>query len=269
MAFLPAALSFRFGFGTPGATGDDRSDSFLDSAHRFRWASPMRFRRRDQDPVGPQAGDVPVQHSGIRCPENPHPFDHSGLRQQQGRIADMLKIVIGKPSEDLRLAVHEAGHAVFAYHFSMPIQEVWIDASAENGVGGQVLLGPFNCSSPSARFTCSALLYAGRMAEVLFLGIGSDTSSEDFRDMAAIYDLDIDSVSSDDASVVDLLKVASAVRPLVKQVLTFRQLAVCRLARALMQRNRLTGAEVVKIIHRHRNRTDRRNRIPRSAWLRP
>ena len=40
----PAALSFRFGFGTSGATGDDGSDDFLDSAHRFRWASPMRFR---------------------------------------------------------------------------------------------------------------------------------------------------------------------------------------------------------------------------------
>src|ERR1017187_3695995 len=44
IAALPAALSFRFGFGASGATGDDRSDSFLDSAHRFRWASPMRFR---------------------------------------------------------------------------------------------------------------------------------------------------------------------------------------------------------------------------------
>jgi hypothetical protein len=32
MAFLPAALSFRFGLGASGATGDDGSDSFLDSA---------------------------------------------------------------------------------------------------------------------------------------------------------------------------------------------------------------------------------------------
>src|SRR5450759_619887 len=44
MAFLPAALSFRFGLGASGTTGDDGTDSFLDSAHRFRWASPMRFR---------------------------------------------------------------------------------------------------------------------------------------------------------------------------------------------------------------------------------
>src|ERR1035441_2012728 len=41
MAFLPAALSFRFGLGASGATGDD---VFLASAHRFRCASPMRFR---------------------------------------------------------------------------------------------------------------------------------------------------------------------------------------------------------------------------------
>jgi hypothetical protein len=43
MAFLPAAESFRFGL-VAGATGDDGSDSFLDSAHRFRCASPMRLR---------------------------------------------------------------------------------------------------------------------------------------------------------------------------------------------------------------------------------
>src|ERR1035437_10094301 len=41
MAFLPAALSLRFGLGAFGATGDE---VFLDSAHLFRWASPMRFR---------------------------------------------------------------------------------------------------------------------------------------------------------------------------------------------------------------------------------
>src|ERR1017187_3711923 len=44
MAFLPAALSFRFALGASGVTGDGGSDSFLDSAHRFRWASPMRLR---------------------------------------------------------------------------------------------------------------------------------------------------------------------------------------------------------------------------------
>src|ERR1035437_9877082 len=44
MAFLPAALSFRFGLAASGATGDRASDWTLDSAHRFRWASPMRFR---------------------------------------------------------------------------------------------------------------------------------------------------------------------------------------------------------------------------------
>ena len=44
MAFLPAAESFRFGFGASGATGDDGADCFFDSAHRFRCASPMRFR---------------------------------------------------------------------------------------------------------------------------------------------------------------------------------------------------------------------------------
>src|ERR1017187_4168143 len=41
IAALPAALSLRF---VLGATGDDGADSFLDSAHRFRWASRMRFR---------------------------------------------------------------------------------------------------------------------------------------------------------------------------------------------------------------------------------
>src|ERR1017187_4277687 len=41
IAALPAALSLRF---VLGATGDDGADPFLDSAHRFRWASPMRFR---------------------------------------------------------------------------------------------------------------------------------------------------------------------------------------------------------------------------------
>src|ERR1035437_9593038 len=57
MAFLPAALSFRFGLGASGATGDDGPDDFLDSAHRFRCASPMRFRAAAlifrRLPVGP------------------------------------------------------------------------------------------------------------------------------------------------------------------------------------------------------------------------
>src|ERR1019366_3269439 len=44
IAALPAALSLRFGLVASGATGDNGTDSFLDSAHRFRWASPMRFR---------------------------------------------------------------------------------------------------------------------------------------------------------------------------------------------------------------------------------
>src|ERR1035437_9879458 len=43
MAFLPAALIFRFGLAASGATGDV-SDSVLASAHRFRCASPMSFR---------------------------------------------------------------------------------------------------------------------------------------------------------------------------------------------------------------------------------
>src|SRR5665647_2275296 len=56
MAFLPAALSFRFGLAASGATGDDGPDDFLDSAHRFRCASPMRFRAAAlmrRLPVGP------------------------------------------------------------------------------------------------------------------------------------------------------------------------------------------------------------------------
>jgi hypothetical protein len=44
IAALPAVLSFRFGLGASGATGDDGTDFFLASAHRFRWASPIRFR---------------------------------------------------------------------------------------------------------------------------------------------------------------------------------------------------------------------------------
>ena len=40
IAALPAALSFRFGLGVSGATG---AEVFLDSAQRFRCASPMRF----------------------------------------------------------------------------------------------------------------------------------------------------------------------------------------------------------------------------------
>ena len=42
IARLPAALSFRFGFGVPDA--EDGCDVPLDSAHRFRCASPIRFR---------------------------------------------------------------------------------------------------------------------------------------------------------------------------------------------------------------------------------
>jgi hypothetical protein len=42
MAFLPAAESLRFGFAVAGDDGDP--DCPLDSAQRFRCASPMRFR---------------------------------------------------------------------------------------------------------------------------------------------------------------------------------------------------------------------------------
>ena len=42
IAALPAALILRFGFGVSFSDGD--SDWPFDSAHRFRWASLMRFR---------------------------------------------------------------------------------------------------------------------------------------------------------------------------------------------------------------------------------
>src|ERR1039457_2041172 len=42
MAFFPAALILRFGFAVAVLDGDSASP--LDAAHRFRWASPMRFR---------------------------------------------------------------------------------------------------------------------------------------------------------------------------------------------------------------------------------
>jgi len=41
IAFLPAALILRFGFAVAVLDGDSASP--LDAAHRFRWASPMRF----------------------------------------------------------------------------------------------------------------------------------------------------------------------------------------------------------------------------------
>ena len=70
MAFLPAALSFRFGLGAFGATGDE---VFLDSAHLFRWASPMRFRaaalifrRQPLGTSGVAAGSVGVPVSILR-----------------------------------------------------------------------------------------------------------------------------------------------------------------------------------------------------------
>src|ERR1039458_10619505 len=44
IAFLPAALSFRFGFGATGVAGADGSDSPLMLAHRRCWASFMRCR---------------------------------------------------------------------------------------------------------------------------------------------------------------------------------------------------------------------------------
>src|ERR1039458_6669888 len=42
IARLPAALNFLLRFGASEVATD--SDAPLDSAHRFRWASPMRFR---------------------------------------------------------------------------------------------------------------------------------------------------------------------------------------------------------------------------------
>ena len=42
IAFLPAALILRFGFAVTVLDGDSASP--LDSAHRFRWAAPIRFR---------------------------------------------------------------------------------------------------------------------------------------------------------------------------------------------------------------------------------
>jgi hypothetical protein len=43
--FLPAALSFRFGSGASRvADADGDADCLFDSAQRFRWASPIRFR---------------------------------------------------------------------------------------------------------------------------------------------------------------------------------------------------------------------------------
>src|ERR1035437_4839560 len=77
MAFLPAALSFRFGLAASGATGDDGADSFLDSAHLLRWASAMRFSR----PGAGQSAGRPTKTKGAGCPALPSaPTD--GARRQ-------------------------------------------------------------------------------------------------------------------------------------------------------------------------------------------
>ena len=171
-------------------------------------------------------------------------------------------------AEELRRAIHEAGHAVFAYHFCIPIHEVWIDPDEENaGVAGGLLHDSFTLPSASARCVNAALCYAGRLAEAFFLGVADPHGSDpDIREMAALYGYDVDASDKEGEEAIEAtMKVVNVVHPMVKDALTRRQVAVVRLARALVKKNRLTGADVTRIIHRHRNRRDR-NRVPQSVW---
>jgi hypothetical protein len=169
-----------------------------------------------------------------------------------------------KTFEDLwRTAVHEAGHAVYAYHFCIPTLEVWIDPNQdpEAEVDGRV-----SCEHslvPGSSRVLTGLCYAGRVAEFLFFGTCPDGSDQDLRDMLDVNGLTYE--PDENGSDPCLLMLAESAGPLVRGILTRRQPAVLRLARALVKKNRLTGAEVLKIIHRHRNRRDR-SRVPRSLW---
>jgi|ERR1039458_1283296 ATP-dependent Zn protease len=171
--------------------------------------------------------------------------------------------------EALRRAVHEAGHAVFAYHCCIPIREVWIEPDEKkDGIIGGVAHDQFMDPSCDARFVYAALCYAGRFAELTFLGVVPDThgSNVDLREMATLYGYDLDASDDEcDKGIEAIMKIIDAVSPMVTDVLTCRKAAVIRLARALVKKNRLAGAEVTRIIHRHRNRRDR-NRVPRSVW---
>ena len=176
-----------------------------------------------------------------------------------------------------RTAVHEAGHAVFAYHYCIPIHEVWIGPDRTN-VGqytGAVLYENFDPQGEVC-WMHAALMFAGQLAEDFVLGARdpatgrfSCSSWSDLRAMAALfgYDLEADGKEGDEADET-FMKIDDAVSPLVRDVLTCRKAAVIRLARALVKKNRLTGAEVTRIIHRHRNRRDR-NRVPQSLWAPP
>ena len=159
---------------------------------------------------------------------------------------------------------------MLAYYFRIPIKEIGIDPDEESAAEevGWVQTGAFNVPADS-RGVSVAMLYAGIFAEQTFLGSsGADRCSSrgDLQKIAELYGYDLAASGEEgDNAIKATLELIDAVEPFLRDVFTRREAAFIRLAIALVKKNRLTGAEVAKIIHRHRHRRDR-NRAPKALW---
>jgi hypothetical protein len=156
------------------------------------------------------------------------------------------KDMIEKTSEAdrRRIAYHEAGHAVLACHFGMPVNSVTLGDSE-----GQV-----SRESTGVDFVDAVVAYAGLEAECRYMGVDADNVILTGQFSDALRALGVLSARADrltdlgldgDAALLDEIADATAQ---ARWIVAAEWSGIERVAGALLSEGRLTGAELAGLL---------------------
>jgi ATP-dependent Zn protease len=157
-------------------------------------------------------------------------------------------------NEELRVAAHEAGHAITRWAQSLPFTSVTIEGREIDGrtVNGRVT-GDKDSVNDDDWFDLIVVSVAGAAAELIYLGQSRGLKGSDKR-KAHLFASGL--ASSDRA--IDLLVRAATVE--ANSILNEHYLALDSLISALCQNRTMSGADVIALIEREATKLS-----PRSA----
>jgi hypothetical protein len=147
--------------------------------------------------------------------------------------------------KSIDVEAHEAGHALAAYYYGVPIESV--STYSKDGEDGRLRID--RSAQPRSELEVATILVAGRMAEKRALGEREvfnwfDDDDTDTRNAADMVDAIVDDCGS------DLFETRRLVELRARGLLLTKWRAVEAIAAGLRKRKRLTGDEVVAICRR-------------------
>ena len=139
---------------------------------------------------------------------------------------------------------HEAGHALAAYFFGVPIESV--STYAKDGESGRLRFD--RTAQPKSELEMATILVAGRMAEKRALGEREAFNWFDDDDTDTVNACNmVDAIVADGGFEGDLFEARHWVELRARSLLVTKWKAVEALAAKLSKSKRLTGDEVVEI----------------------